>query len=334
MPQWKLYDPSAQPAAKRVKLPKPPPWRQPGPQRLDEIASTFQATEEVVSAVNAALHLRRPLLITGNPGTGKTSLIFSVARQLGLGRVFTWSINSRSTLADGLYRYDALGRLQHIQQKQQSARLDLASAGARATSTSRSNAASAEHDIGMFISLGPLGSAVAAPDAPRALLIDEIDKSDVDLPNDLLSVLDTGSFPIVELQRMAQQAPKVDVRDSLGEKVTITDGTVSFKEYPFIVMTSNGERDFPAPFLRRCVQCSMPDPSESQLLTIVRAHLPTLKNEKKIKDLLAVFLERREQGALATDQLLNAQFLQALRATLPEPEQAQVLDVLFRNLNG
>jgi len=323
MVTWKLYDPATAPAASKLKLPPPPPWRRPGPQRRAVIASTFRATSEVVNAVNVALHLRRPLLITGNPGTGKSSLVYSVADQLGLGDVLVWAINSRSTLAEGLYRYDALARLQHIQQQQ------ARSAGPKSV------AATAEADeLGAFITLGALGSALAAADAPRALLIDEIDKSDVDLPNDLLSVLDTGAFPIPELQRVAEQHPTVKVRTTESRSVSVKKGLVSFKEYPFIVMTSNGERDFPAPFLRRCVQCSLPDPDEAQLGSIVKAHLPKIAGDPEMKALLADFLARREQGALATYQLLNAQYLAAHRKSLTPAEQKEVLDVLFKSLEG
>ena len=327
MAKWKIYDPDLPPASKKVRLPAPPPWRQPGPARNEVIASTFRATGEVVNAVNVALHLRRPLLITGKPGTGKTSLVYAVAQQLGLGKVMVWGINSRSTLAEGLYRYDALARLQHIQQRQ--------AGGAHAPPADPNLPADNEGDeLGSFIHLGPLGSALAAADAPRALLIDEIDKSDVDLPNDLLGVLDTGAFAIPELKRVAKRFPKVWVHNSLDEAVRIQEGLVSFSEFPFIVMTSNGERDFPAPFLRRCVQCALPDPDEEQLASIVRAHLPQLADDAAIQRLLADFLGRREQGALATDQLLNAQFLETLRRGLEAHDQQQVLEVVFRSLNG
>lgn len=330
--KWKIYDPEAKAAASKVKLPAPPPWRVPGPERSKTIAKTFRATDEVVNAVNVALHLRRPLLITGNPGTGKSSLVYSVAQQLGLGDVLVWAINSRSALADGLYRYDALARLQQIQQRQ-------AAAPAPAAPPRKGRAAAAidpheGDELGAFITLGPLGSALAAPDAPRALLIDEIDKSDVDLPNDLLSVLDTGAFPIAELQRVAARFPTVQVRNSLGQPVTVERGVVSFSQYPFIVMTSNGERDFPAPFLRRCVQCSLPDPDDDLLGSIVRAHLPALADDTEIAALIGEFKTRREQGALATDQLLNAHYLGPQRKRMGKDEREAVLEVLFKSLNG
>lgn len=333
--KWKLYDPDAKAATRKIKLPKPPPWRVPGPARREAIAKTFRASAEVVDAVNVALHLRRPLLITGNPGTGKSSLVYSVARQLGLGEVLVWAVNSRSTLADGLYRYDALARLQQIQERHAALPLAPPAAANDGRDVTARAVPSEGDELGAFITLGPLGSALAAADAPRALLIDEIDKSDVDLPNDLLSVLDTGSFKIPELQRVAENFPSVKVRSELGVPVSVPGGVVSFSEYPFIVMTSNGERDFPAPFLRRCVQCSLPNPDDDLLGEIIRAHLPALADDADVTVLLKEFNSRREQGAaLATDQLLNAQYLSQERKSMSEDQRAAVLEVLFKSLSG
>lgn len=331
MSNWKIYDPDAKAAMRKIDLPKPPPWRQAGPARRSVIASTFRATPEVVTAVNVALHLRRPLLITGQPGTGKSSLIYAVAQQLKLGEVLVWPINSRSTLGAGLYRYDALARLQAIQERQASGHEGGAAPRIR---SKPAPLPSEDQDLGSFITLGPLGSALAAADAPRALLIDEIDKSDIDLPNDLLNVLDTGSFDIPELQRLARTQAKVTVSSDTGP-VVVREGKVSFSDYPFIVMTSNGERDFPAPFLRRCVQCELKQPGEDQLKNILRAHMPHLIDEDPtVRTMLSDFVARRDQGALATDQLLNAQHLAKLWTALGDTEQNLVLDVLFKRLDG
>ena len=290
MTDWKLYDPEAEPAKRKRKLPAPPPWRQSGPARRAAIAATFRAAPEVVHAVNAALHLRRPLLVTGNPGTGKTSLAYSIAQQLHLGEPLVWSINSRSTLADGLYRYDALARLQAIQMRQAAGAVAGADEGA---------------ELGSFITLGPLGSALAATDAPRVLLIDEIDKSDVDLPNDLLHVLDTGEFEIPELQRIARSHPTVQVQAAEARQVGVAQGKVAFREFPLIVMTSNGERDFPPAFLRRCVQCVMPDPAGAHLASIVQAHLPDLAQDDALRALLQYFEAGTPEDPFTTQILVQ-----------------------------
>ena len=327
MNDWKIYDPlGSGKKAKKVQLPEPPPWRRSGRGRREVVARTFQASPELVDAVNIALHLRRPLLVTGHPGAGKSSLIYSVADQLCLGEVIVWAVNSRSSLSESLYRYDALARLQHIQE-------------VRALSPDSSPARTADgrpdlDDVGAFVTLGPLGTALADANAPRALLIDEIDKSDVDLPNDLLNVLDTGSFAIAELQRIAGTRSKFEVRTLEGGKVPVTNGIVSFAEYPFIVMTSNGERDFPAPFLRRCVQCELSAPDESQLGRIVRAHFHELVKDKDMNTLISAFLAERGERALATDQLLNAQYLAPLiTGHLTDAKNQGLLDILFKSLD-
>jgi MoxR-like ATPase len=320
MPAWPLYDPASQPSESKTPLPAPPPWRRAGDERAKVVAATFRPAREVVEAVNAALFLRRPLLVTGKPGTGKSSLAYHLAQQLALGPVLRWNIHSRSTLQEGLYQYDALGRLQHVQQQQ--ARGD----------GSAAHPPDEAAELALFLSLGPLGAALASPNAPRALLIDEIDKSDIDLPNDLLNVLDSGSFEIPELRRLEKTHPEVTLRTGEGEPVQIKGGWVRFSEFPVIVLTSNGERDFPAPFLRRCVQCTIPEPGLTELRDIVAAHFPKLGDAAL--PLIERFLRERGSAALATDQLLNAQFL------LHDPahgfsadDEDRLLKTVFRSLD-
>jgi MoxR-like ATPase len=283
-------------------VPDPPTWR---PRRTnEELARTndavrgklssatrakgenYQSNDEIRRMVNAALHLRRPLLITGGPGTGKSSLIDSVAFELKLGEPLRWPVTSRSTLRDALYSYDAIGRVQR--------NLD-------------DEASDKNLDVGDFIELGPLGTAMLPALRPRALLIDEIDKADIDLPNDLLNVIEEGRYHIPELSRLKKQ--EMLVRSFGGDaRITITGGVVESYEFPFVVMTSNGERDFPAPFLRRCLQMKMPDPCDDpeRLNAIVEAHLGT-KKMLDAKDLITKFAKRAKDGeVLATDQLLNA----------------------------
>lgn len=321
MTDWKIYDPSGQPASQQVTLPPAPPWRQPGKGRDSVLARTFIPDPLLVDAVNSALYLRRPLLLTGKPGTGKSALVHSVARQLALGPVIEWAVNSRSTLQEGLYQYDALARLQYIQQ-----------VNARIRTAEQEDEAA---ELGMFLALGPLGTALASRRAPRALLVDEIDKSDVDLPNDLLNVLDTGHFVIPELKRAAGRHKVVNIAARDGELVEVDSGEITFTEYPFVVMTSNGERDFPAPFLRRCVQCQIPEPGERELQDIVAAHFAEIPLNAELLEVIADFVKTRASVPLATDQLLNAIYLLvAPGAALSVDEHKRLRKTLFQGLGG
>jgi MoxR-like ATPase len=177
-----------------------------------------------------------------------------VAVELVLGEPLRWHITSRATLIEALYRYDVLGRI-HEQQLRQG-----------------SDSPPPDDDIAQFLRLGPLGTALTPSARPRALLIDEIDKSDLDLPSDLLDVLERGEYEIPELTRYSVDDVPVRIWES-DDTYTVHRGKVQCTEFPFIVMTSNEERDFPAAFLRRCIRFSMPAPDEDTIRDIVRAHL-------------------------------------------------------------
>ncbi|MFI0818646.1 AAA family ATPase [Streptomyces sp. NPDC021098] len=285
--------------AELPKLPPPPPWRSRAQQQVTDSrkdpASTYRPVPGLVDAVNAALHLRRPLLLTGRAGSGKSTVIRQIAAELGLGEVLHWHITSRSTLADALYRYDALGRI-HAH--------NLRTLDRKA----RPEGDEHEDDIGDFIQLGPLGTALLPGDHPRALLIDEIDKSDLDLPSDLLDVLERGGFEIPELARHPKPNIQVRTADKDGKR-TIEHGWVECTEFPVIVLTSNGERDFPAPFLRRCVRFEMPPLSQEILTDIVAAHLGDIK-DSATATLVQTFLKKlNDDEYVAIDQLLNAVYL-------------------------
>jgi MoxR-like ATPase len=247
----------------------------------------------VLDAINAALLLRRPLLVTGSPGTGKTSLIYRVAYELGLGPVLEWPVNSRSRPKDALYDYDAVARLH-----------------AKGEESSR--------DIGKYISLRALGTALLPATRPRVLLIDEIDKADPDLPNDLLNLFEEGSFEIPELIR--EKVPVARVRPLLPvssrttsdskaepkepEEVEVKNGRIRCHEFPFVVLTSNGERQFPPAFLRRCIRVKLPDPGVEQLTRIVTAHLGEQVAERALKKIESFASEGVRTTAM--DQFLNA----------------------------
>src|SRR5262249_39467772 len=215
-----IYKGTSKPVDGEIRFPAAPPWRdfsRPGRRR----GLTYQATLEQVRLVNAALYLRRPLLVTGRPGVGKSSLAESVAEELKLGMVMRWTITSRTTLNDGLYRYDAIGRMQEAQLNRD---------------------AKTPPDIGKYLTLGPLGTAMLPSTRPRVLLIDEIDKSDIDLPNDLLNIFEEGEFEIPELARIPEENQPVEVREYQSDnKVKINKGKVQCTTFPFVVMTSNGE---------------------------------------------------------------------------------------------
>lgn len=313
--------------------PTPPPWRERHgdlslarrgiPPAVD--ASTFRVTGAIAAQVNAAIHLRRPLLVTGKPGTGKSSLARAIAHRLKLGRLLEWPINSRSTLQEGLWHYDAIGRLQDVS----------------LTQRPRSQADDSVVDavgIGRYVRLGALGTAMLPSMRPRVLLIDEIDKSDIDLPNDLLHVFEEGRFQIPELSRDVQRTvlmrpaalDEMRQADGTEELIQIRDGVISCFEYPIIVMTSNGEREFPPAFKRRCIPVAMPIPDAAELAEIVQAHFPGEDILARARPLIAEFLQR-PAGSLATDQLLNTVQIR-LRGGLDGEHHDSLLSSLLRPL--
>ncbi|MBV1775146.1 MoxR family ATPase [Burkholderiaceae bacterium DAT-1] len=191
----------------------------------------YIATQDLMLAVNAAITLSRPLLIKGEPGTGKTMLAEELAASLGK-RLIQWHIKSTTKAQQGLYEYDAVSRLRDGQ---------LGDAKV--------------HDIGNYIVPGKLWEAFTA-DEQCVLLIDEIDKADIEFPNDLLRELDQMSFFVYE-----------------------TGQTITARHRPIIIITSNNEKELPDAFLRRCFFHYIRFPDPETMRTIVDAHFPDLRSE-------------------------------------------------------
>jgi MoxR-like ATPase len=354
---WQLFKGNGEPN-EQWELPPPPSWRPFGHKNRSEEsrhqrrAETFQAKPEVINMINAALYLRRPLLITGKPGTGKSSLAYAVARELVLGEVLYWPITTRTTLQNGLYDYDAIGRLQDAKPT-----ADLGS-----TLSPESDL----ENIGKYITLGPLGTALMPSEKPRILLIDEIDKSDIDLPNDLLTVLEEGRFEIRELSRIKEKAPRITVRTAYTDASTalpwqpqaykIENGSITCNTFPLVILTSNGERAFPPPFLRRCLRLHMQVPKGKELERIVDAHLEHDLQQRKQqleqqhdvataqawyeqaqeerKQLIKDFEDKCKTGDIATDQLLNAIFMVTRERTPIGDDKEQLIKTLMKHLTS
>jgi MoxR-like ATPase len=225
-----------------------------------EGTDTYVATADLKVAVNAAIALERPLLVKGEPGTGKTILAHEIAR--GLGRpLITWHIKSTTKAQQGLYEYDAVSRLRDGQL-----------GDARV------------HDIANYIVPGKLWEAFEAAEAP-VLLIDEIDKADIEFPNDLLLELDRMEFYVYETRR-----------------------TIRARHRPIVVITSNNEKELPDAFLRRCFFHYIRFPDRETMQRIVEVHFPGLKRDL-LHEALTVFFDLREVPGLkkkpSTSELLD-----------------------------
>jgi MoxR-like ATPase len=236
----------------------------------------YIASGPLVDAVNCAIALGRPLLLKGEPGTGKTVLAAHVAEGLGMS-MLQWHIKSTTKAADGLYVYDTVQRL----------------------NDSRFGTGDVA-DIGRYIKLGPLGRAFAAPER-LVLLIDEVDKADLEFPNDLLRELDEMRFSIIE-----------------------TNEEIVAKERPVVLITSNNEKELPDAFLRRCIFHYIEFPDVVTMRKIVAVHHPHLE-AKLLDQVLIKFYWLREQSELrkrpSTSELID--WISALLRSGISPKQLE-----------
>ena len=211
--------------------------------------SSYVATDDLKLAVNAAITLERPLLVKGEPGTGKTMLAEELAEALGA-RLITWHIKSTTKAQQGLYEYDAVSRLRDSQINSERV-----------------------HDISNYIVKGKLWEAFEAQERV-ILLIDEIDKADIEFPNDLLQELDRMEFYVYE-----------------------TDQTIKAQQRPIIIITSNNEKELPDAFLRRCFFHYIAFPDADTLRQIVDVHYPDI-SQQLVSQALEIFFDIRKAPGL------------------------------------
>ncbi|MCC6940187.1 MAG: MoxR family ATPase, partial [Novosphingobium sp.] len=225
-----------------------------------EGTSNYVATDDLKVAVNAAVLLRRPLLVKGEPGTGKTVLAHEIAKAVGA-PLIEWNVKSTTKAQQGLYEYDAVARLRDGQLGDERV-----------------------HDIANYIKKGKLWEAFTAPKLP-VLLIDEIDKADIEFPNDLLQELDRMSFDVYETQ----------------ERITAV-------ERPIVVITSNNEKELPDAFLRRCFFHYIKFPDRQTMQAIIDVHFPGIQ-KTLVNKAMEIFYEVREVPGLkkkpSTSELLD-----------------------------
>ncbi len=265
----------------------------------------YHAERRLIDAINAAIVLERPLLLTGEPGCGKSDFAFAVARSVGV-KLLESHVRSDSRARDLLYHYDALHRFGDAHQ------LDDAI---------RKRSADATH----YVKLLPLGEALVAPNR-QVVLIDEIDKAPRDLPNDLLRELDRGDFEIIEIPSSATP-PSERPPGTLARIMKRPPGA----SQPIIIITSNVERQLPDPFLRRCMFFHVKFPDDARLTDILRSRAGGIPYVDKLVDL---FLTLRDVPRLtkkpATSELID--WAKDLEARSNQAEMAKAIESLWASL--
>jgi MoxR-like ATPase len=254
-----------------------------------EGTSNYIATDDLKIAVNAAVTLERPLLIKGEPGTGKTVLAYELARALNA-PLITWHVKSTTKAHNGLYEYDAVSRLRDSQLGEERV-----------------------HDVRNYLKKGKLWEAFTSPVRP-VLLIDEIDKADIEFPNDLLQELDRMEFYVQE-----------------------TDETIRAEIRPVVVITSNNEKELPDAFLRRCFFHYIRFPDEETMKSIVEVHFPGIK-DRLVSGALKTFYAVRDTPGLkkkpSTSELLDWLKLLLVEDIDPETLREKTPNKLIPPLHG
>ncbi|WP_239342122.1 MoxR family ATPase [Frankia sp. CiP3] len=339
-PGWWLFRGSGAPADVDRPWPAAPAWRRfgapadvpPPPSEDDDPLAAHRRTvaaallgPDQIRAVNVALALRRPILVTDPDGVVGGGLAHLIARELRLGRVLRWFPNSRSTVRDGVYEYDAIGAALRLRGVAAEA-AGLAGVRRSLREQVAERRAASQQPAPSFVRLGPLGTALLPRPRPRVLLIDRLDRSGYELPDDLLEVIEGGRAVVPELAGLpTSDGPVAVAVDDPGRFTALTGGVIQCAEFPVIVITSNGDRAFSSAFRRRCVHVQPPESSDEDLRKLLR-HL--FGSAPWAADLVDRFEKTRDpDGRPTVDRLLEAAHL-ATQGLLDE-DGARTLDAVW-----